>query len=210
MSSTLPLPRSSLGAAQAHSQAGRPSRAAWLRRTWLGVLLRTRLAGFGLVLVLVMVVFAILADTLTPYDPNEQHYAQVLQAPSAAYIFGTDDLGRDVYSRLVYGARVSLEVGLLAASIAVLVGTLIGLIAGYNGGGWIEEVLMRTMDGLRAFPGLVLALSINAVLGPGTGNVIIGGGVVSIPTFARLAHAQTLSAREREYVTAARVVGVGA
>jgi peptide/nickel transport system permease protein len=156
-----------------------------------------------------MVLLALTADILTPYDPNEQHYAWVLKPPSADFPLGTDDLGRDVYSRIAYGSRISLEVGVIAVSIGVLVGTLVGLASGYYGG-LLEDVLMRTMDALRAFPALVLALSINAVLGPGIGNVMIAVGVVSVPTFARLAHGQVLSVREREYVTAARVSGVGA
>jgi peptide/nickel transport system permease protein len=171
-------------------------------------LLRTRLAWLALAIVLVMVFLALTADFLTPYDPDTQRYQLLLQPPSLDFPMGTDDLGRDVYSRLVYGTRISLEVGLLAVSIALVSGTLIGLCAGYYGG-WLEDVLMRVMDALRAFPGLVLALSINAVLGPGIGNVMIAIGVVSVPTFARLTHGQTLSVREREYVSAARVAGAG-
>ena len=162
----------------------------------------------GLLIVGTIVFLALTADLLTPYDPDLQRYTAILQPPGADFPLGTDDLGRDVYSRIVYGARVSLQVGLLAVSISLVAGTLIGLSAGYYGG-WLEDVLMRTMDALRAFPGLVLALSINAVLGPGIGNVMIAIGVVSAPTFARLAHGQTLSVREREYVRAARVAGAG-
>jgi peptide/nickel transport system permease protein len=176
---------------------------------WLRVLLRTRLAPFGLLILFGIVMLAATADFLTPYDPNEQHYSYVLKPPGADFPLGTDDLGRDVYSRIAYGSRISLEVGVIAVSIGMVLGTLIGLSAGYYGG-WVDDVLMRTMDALRAFPALVLALSINAVLGPGIGNVMIAVGVVSVPTFARLAHGQVLSVREREYVLAARVTGVGA
>jgi peptide/nickel transport system permease protein len=176
---------------------------------WVGTLLRTRLVPLGLVIVFGIFLLALTADILTPYDPNDQHYAYVLQPPSGDFWLGTDDLGRDVYSRLAYGARVSLEVGVIAVSIGVVVGTWVGLTAGYYGA-WVDDVLMRTMDALRAFPALVLALSINAVLGPGIANVMIAVGVVSVPTFARLAHGQVLSVREREYVTAARVTGAGA
>src|ERR1700724_4016629 len=137
---------------------------------WIGVLLRTRLVPLGLLIVFAIFVLALTADVLTPYDPNEQHYAYVLKGPSSDFTLGTDDLGRDVYSRIAYGSRISLEVGVIAVSFGVAVGTLIGLAAGYYGG-WVDEVLMRTMDALRAFPALVLALSINAVLGPGIGNV---------------------------------------
>jgi ABC-type dipeptide/oligopeptide/nickel transport system permease subunit len=176
---------------------------------WLAVLLSTRLVPLGLLIVFAMFVLAATADFLTPFDPNEQHYSYVLKPPGAEFPLGTDDLGRDVYSRIAYGSRISLEVGVIAVSIGMVLGTLIGLSAGYYGN-WVDDVLMRTMDALRAFPALVLALSINAVLGPGISNVMIAVGVVSVPTFARLAHGQVLSVREREYVLAARVTGVGA
>ena len=174
----------------------------------LNNLLRTRLAWLGLVVVLAMLFLAATADILTPYDPNFQDYTRVLQPPSFDNPFGTDEIGRDVYSRVVYGTRVSLEVGVVAVAIGLVVGVIIGLVAGYNGG-WIDDVLMRAMDGLRAFPALVLALAISAVLGQGLINVMIAVGVVYVPTFARLTHAQTLSIRERDFIVAARVVGVG-
>jgi peptide/nickel transport system permease protein len=173
------------------------------------VLLRTRLVPLGLLIVFAIIMLAVTADILTPFDPNEQHYNYVLKPPGPIFPLGTDDLGRDVYSRIAYGSRISLEVGVIAVSIGMVVGTLIGLAAGYYGS-WVDDVLMRTMDALRAFPALVLALSINAVLGPGISNVMIAVGVVSVPTFARLTHGQVLSVREREYVLAARVTGVGA
>lgn len=177
--------------------------------SWVRVLLRTRLVPLGLLIVFAIIMLAVTADILTPFDPNEQHYNYVLKPPGPIFPLGTDDLGRDVYSRIAYGSRISLEVGVIAVSIGMVVGTLIGLAAGYYGS-WVDDVLMRTMDALRAFPALVLALSINAVLGPGISNVMIAVGVVSVPTFARLTHGQVLSVREREYVLAARVTGVGA
>jgi peptide/nickel transport system permease protein len=186
-----------------------PHRLPRLRRSGtLTMLLQTRLAWLGLVVVLGMAFLAATADVLTPYDPNYQDYTRVLQPPSLDNPFGTDQIGRDVYSRVVYGTRVSLEVGLVAVALGLVIGVVVGLVAGYNGG-WIDEVLMRAMDGLRAFPALVLALAISAVLGPGLINVMIAVGVVYVPTFARLTHAQTLSLRERDFIVAARVVGVG-
>jgi peptide/nickel transport system permease protein len=173
------------------------------------VILHTRLAWLGLVVLLVMVFMALTADALTPYDPDYQDYSRILAPPGVDNPFGTDEIGRDVYSRLVYGTRVSLEVGVVAVAIGLVTGVLVGLVAGYNRG-WIEDVLMRTMDGVRAFPALVLALAISAVLGQGLINVMIAVGVVYVPTFARLTHAQTLSIRERDYILAARVIGVGA
>jgi peptide/nickel transport system permease protein len=174
----------------------------------LRLVLRTRLAWIGLAALVLMLFMAATADVLTPYDPDFQDYTRILMPPSVDNPFGTDEIGRDVYSRLVYGTRVSLEVGVVAVAIGVVTGVLIGLLAGYHRG-WVENVLMRTMDALRAFPALVLALAISAVLGQGLINVMIAVGVVSVPTFARLTHAQTLSIREREYVMAARVIGVG-
>jgi peptide/nickel transport system permease protein len=174
----------------------------------LAILLQTRLAWLGLLVVGSILFLAATADLLTPYDPDLQNYARIFQPPSATYPFGTDEIGRDVYSRVVYGTRVSLQVGVVAVAIGLVAGVLVGLVAGYNGG-WVDDVLMRTMDGLRAFPALVLALAISAVLGPGVINVMIAVGVVNVPTFARLTHAQTLSVRERDYIMAARVVGVG-
>jgi peptide/nickel transport system permease protein len=174
----------------------------------LGLILQTRLAWLGLIVLLGMVFMAVTSDILTPYDPNFQDYSRILRPPTLDNPFGTDEIGRDVYSRVVYGTRVSLEVGVVAVAIGLLTGVLVGLVAGYNGG-WIDDVLMRTMDGLRAFPALVLALAISAVLGQGIINVMIAVGVVYVPTFARLTHAQTLSIRERDYVIAARVIGVG-
>ncbi len=174
----------------------------------LALLLQSRLAWLGLLVLALLLFAAATADILTPYDPDLQNYTRILQPPTLTSPFGTDEIGRDVYSRVVYGTRVSLEVGVVAVAMSLFAGVLVGLVAGYNGG-WVDEVCMRTMDGLRAFPGLVLALAISAVLGPGIINVMIAVGVVNVPTFARLTHAQTLSVREREFIMAARVVGVG-
>lgn len=194
-----PLPNAA--AAPAKQAPARPFQFA---RTFL----RARLAWFGLLGIVGLVFLAATADLLTPYDPDFQNYAQILQPASADNPFGTDELGRDVYSRVVYGTRISLEVGVVAVAIGLGLGVLIGLVAGYNGG-WVDGTLMRTMDGLRVFPALVLALAISAALGQGITNVMIAVGVVYIPTFARLTHGQTLSIKERDYITAARVVGAG-
>jgi len=171
-------------------------------------LLRTRLAGFGLVVLGLVIFLAIFAGVLAPYNPDSQSLADVLQAPSGAHLFGTDDLGRDILSRVIYGSRVSLEVGLISVSVALVGGCLIGLVAGYWGG-MVDEVLMRAMDALAAFPALVLALAITSALGMGIGNAMIAIGIVYIPAFARLVRGQALSVRERDYVTAARSLGAG-
>jgi len=171
-------------------------------------LLGVRLAWLGLVVLLGMLFLAATADLLTPYDPDLQSYTQVLHAPDADHPLGTDEIGRDVYSRVVYGTRVSLEVGLVSVGIGLVAGTLIGLLSGYLGG-LVDEVLMRIMDGLWAFPALILALAITAALGQGITNTMIAIGLVYIPAFARLTRAQALSVRERDFIAAARVGGAG-
>lgn len=169
-------------------------------------LLRVRLAWFGLLVLVAMLFLAATADFLTPYDPDEQDYLSVLQPPSADHPFGTDEIGRDVYSRVAFGARVSLEVGLIAVGIGLVAGALIGLISGYTGG-LVDELLMRVMDGIWAFPALILALAMTAALGQGIVNTMIAIGVVYTPAFARLTRGQALSVRERDFIAAARVAG---
>jgi peptide/nickel transport system permease protein len=172
------------------------------------LLLRTRLAIPSLVVVLVVILCAIFANLVSPYDPYRQDYMHVLEAPSAAHLMGTDDIGRDVLSRVIYGSRVSVSVGLVAVGIAILLGVPLGLLAAYRGG-WIDDVIMRVMDALSAFPPLILALGITAALSPGLLNLMVAIGVVSIPQFARLVRGQALSVREMEFVHAARVIGAG-
>jgi peptide/nickel transport system permease protein len=176
------------------------------RFVFLSNLLRTRLVGAGLVILVIVAACAIFAPLLAPDDPLEQDYLALAQGPSRAHWLGTDDLGRDLLSRIIYGSRVSLEVGAIAVGIAVALGMLIGLLAGYPGG-WSDNVLMRLMDGVQAFPGLILALGLAAALGPSIRNVMIAIGFISTPAIARLTRAQTLSIRETEYVMAARVIG---
>jgi peptide/nickel transport system permease protein len=161
--------------------------------------------GGGLVSLLVLV--AIFAPLLTPYDPTLGDVSDGLQAPNAAHWLGTDDLGRDVMARVLFGARLSLSVALISVSIGLGMGVSIGLIAGYAGGA-IDLLLMRLIDALLAFPALLLAISITAALGPQIQNAMIAIGVVSIPVYARLTRGQVLSLRERDYVTAARALGV--
>ena len=166
----------------------------------------TPLGAFGLVVIVILVGLAVTADAVAPYDPARQDYAAILQPPSAQHWMGTDNLGRDVLARVIYGSRVSLMVGLLAVGLSVLTGSVIGLVSGYLGG-WVDEVLMRFMDAIYAFPALLLALAITAVLGPGLVNVVVAIGIVYTPIFARLTRGQTLSVRERDFVTAAVALG---
>jgi peptide/nickel transport system permease protein len=170
---------------------------------------QTRLVNFGLVILGLVVLCAIFAPLISPYDPLKQDYLAIAQAPSRAHWLGTDDLGRDVLSRIIYGSRVSLQVGAISVVIAVVFGAVLGLLSGYVGG-VVDEVIMRFVDAVQAFPGLILALGLTAALGPSIRNVMIAIGFISSPTIARLARAQTLSIRESEYVSAARVSGASA
>jgi peptide/nickel transport system permease protein len=180
----------------------------WPRRALLLFrrVLATRLAGAGLVILGLVCICALGAPLLAPYNPNDQDYLAFTQGPSAAHWLGTDDLGRDVLSRLIYGSRVSLQVGIIAVGIALGVGVSLGLLAGYLGG-FTDTLITRFTDAVQAFPGLILALAITAALGPGIGNAMIAIGFVSTPAIARLTRGQTLAVREREFVEAARVLG---
>jgi ABC-type dipeptide/oligopeptide/nickel transport system permease subunit len=172
-------------------------------RRWLAHNALTVASG---ALLLGTVALALLAPWVAPHDPLEQHLADALSGPSARYPLGTDDLGRDVLSRVIYGARVSLGVGFSSVIIGLLVGTMLGLVSGYYGG-WIDSVIMRTMDVLFAFPPILLAIAIMAVLGPDLINLIIAITAVSFPRFARNLRAPVLAMRAYDYVTAARVLG---
>jgi peptide/nickel transport system permease protein len=166
-------------------------------------------AVVGTVITLTFVLLALLAPMVAPYDPVEQDYRATLQGASLAHPLGTDDLGRDTLSRLVYGTRVSLQVGVVSVGIATIVGVLFGLVAGYWGR-WIDDVIMRVMDALFAFPTLMLAIAIIAALGTSLTNAMIAIAVAVVPRFARLVRGEVLSIREREFVLAARSVGVPA
>jgi peptide/nickel transport system permease protein len=172
------------------------------------LLLRQRLAVPAIVILLVVVLSAALANLVAPTSPERQDYAHVLEPPNAAHWLGTDDLGRDVLSRVIYGARTSVSVGLVAVGISILAGVPLGLAAAYRRG-WLDDVIMRVMDAVSAFPALVLAMGITAALHPGLANVMVAIGVIYIPQFARLARAQSLSVRELEFVSAARLLGAG-
>ncbi len=188
-----------------------PAAAAGVRRAprrfqFIRSVRQTRLVDFGLVILAIVAFCAIFAGVIAPYDPLKQDYLAIAQAPSSAHWLGTDDLGRDVLSRIIYGSRVSLQVGAISVAIAVSLGALLGLIAGFVGGK-LDDVIMRCVDAVQAFPGLILALGLTAALGPSIQNVMIAIGVISSHAIARLTRAQTLSVRESEYVAAARVSG---
>jgi peptide/nickel transport system permease protein len=160
----------------------------------------------GGAVVAALIVLAIIAPLIVPYDPIDVDPTQGLQAPSLQHWLGTDDLGRDVLSRVMMGARVSLTVGIISVVIGLVLGVSIGLAAGYLGGA-VDLLAMRVIDALLAFPALLLAISITAALGPQIWNAMIAIGIVAIPAYTRLTRAQVLSVREREFVTATRAVG---
>jgi peptide/nickel transport system permease protein len=172
------------------------------RRTWL----RNRGAALGAVVLIVLVGVAVAAPLLVSYDPIEQNLRARLEPPGPAHPMGTDNFGRDILSRVVYGTRISLRIGFISVGIATLVGLALGLPAGYYGGR-IEAIIMRLMDVMLAFPGILLALIVISLLGSSLTNVMIAVGVGSIPPFTRLVRSSVLSARGNLYVEAARVVG---
>lgn len=161
----------------------------------------------GLILLAVLLFVAAFAPIISPYDPIKVNITDALEPPSLNHLLGTDDLGRDVFSRVLWGSRISLSVGVISVSIGFIVGVSIGLLAGYLGGTF-DLLAMRVIDALLAFPALVLAIAITAALGPQIQNAMIAIGIVAVPGYARLTRGQVLSVRAREYITAARTVGV--
>jgi peptide/nickel transport system permease protein len=169
---------------------------------------RNRLAVLGLVIVLALILVAAFAPWIATHAPNDQNLAQRLLPPSAAHWLGTDDFGRDVFSRIVYGARITLYIVVLVAVIAAPIGLLVGTAAGYLGG-WVDAALMRVTDVFLAFPSLILALAFVAALGPGIENAVIAIALTAWPPYARIARAETLTIRNSDYIAAARLQGAG-
>jgi peptide/nickel transport system permease protein len=182
----------------------RPAATAFARL--LARLLRSSSGLAGLLIVLGMATGAIFAPWLAPDDPLAIHKGEHFQAPSATYLFGTDEFGRDIFSRTLYAGRISLLAGVSAVAIAALLGVPLGLVGGYAGG-WLDTLIMRAMDSLLAFPAVLLALAIVAVLGPGSLNAMLAVAIVAIPNFARIARAAMLTQKSMDYVLAARAVG---
>ncbi|KAA0895091.1 oligopeptide ABC transporter permease [Oryzomonas rubra] len=169
-------------------------------------LARNRFAVAGAIVVLLMLAVALLAPLIVHFGPNEINAREVLDPPSLRHWFGTDDLGRDVFSRIVYGARISLLVGFAAAGIAVLIGTVLGLVAGFYGG-WIDNILMRVVDIMFCFPTFFLILAVITFLRPSIWYIMIVIGLTGWMGVARLVRAETLSIREMDYIMAARCIG---
>ena len=181
-------------------------RKASARKLWFRVRRQYGILVGGTIMLLI-VLMTLFAPLLAPHDPIEIVGAR-RQGPSSAHLLGTDEIGRDTLSRVLYGGRVSLRVGLLAVLIGAGIGTLFGMLAGYFAG-WIDVIIMRVTDVLLAFPGILLALVIVAILGPSINNVMIAVGIEFIPAFVRTVRGVTLSVKEEDYVLAARAVGVG-
>jgi len=177
-----------------------PAGRAWRR-------LKARLpAMVGLVMIICLVVLAVFAPEIAPYDVIKQNYLLVRKAPSGAHWFGTDEVGRDILTRVIWGARASLSAGVISVGIAISIGVPLGLIAGYRGG-FIDALISRFTDAMLACPFLILAIALAAFLGPSLGNAMIAIGITATPLFVRLTRGQTLAIRNEDYIEAARAVG---
>ena len=185
---------------------GVQTRSRWedLQRTFFS----NRLALFGTVVMAGFILMAVFAPLIAPYDPLGQDLAAKFAPPSAAHPFGQDELGRDILSRIIYGARISLTAGLAAVALATGVGTLIGVVAGFFGS-WPDSVLMRLMDVVLAFPSILLAIVIVSILGPSLPNAMLAIGIVFVPQIARVVRSAVISVRERDYIEAERALGAG-
>jgi peptide/nickel transport system permease protein len=166
-------------------------------------------ARTGFVMIVLFTLIAIFAPKIAPEGYDDENLAGRLRPPTAQHWFGTDELGRDVFSRVIYGARISMTVGFVAVTGALTTGALLGITAGYLGGR-VDGAIMRTMDVMLAFPSVILAIGIVAMRGPGLNNTILAVAIVDIPVYARVARASTLAIKEHEYVTAARAMGANA
>jgi peptide/nickel transport system permease protein len=167
---------------------------------------RNRLVLVGLIIIIFLILLALFPRVFAPYDPGELNMKSALQPPSLEHPFGTDRYGRDILSRVIYGTRVSLGVAFSSVAVALLVGSILGIVSGYFGGTW-DIVISRVMDVIFSFPMLLLAIALAAMMGPGTENAIRAIAIVNIPFFARVIRGSTLSVREQEYIQAAQVIG---
>lgn len=178
------------------------------RQDFLRTFFSNRLAVSGTAILSVFILMAIFAPLIAPYDPLQQDLIDKFAPPSREHLLGQDELGRDILSRIIYGARISLTAGLAAVAIATGVGTIIGVVSGYFGR-WPDSVLMRLMDVLLAFPSILLAIVIVSVLGPSLTNAMLAIGIVFIPQIARVVRSAVISVRERDYIEAERALGAG-
>lgn len=176
------------------------------KEAWLSFC-KNRLALIGLGIVIFFIILAIIAPVIAPYSFKEQDLTKRLLAPSSEHWFGTDDFGRDIFSRVVYGARISLWVGFFSVLGSVVLGTALGIISGYYGR-WVDAIISRIFDIMLAFPSILLAIAVVAILGPSLQNALIAIAVINIPNFGRLVRSKVLSVKQEEYIMAARAVGM--
>ena len=188
------------------SAAPAPTPLAYFAKQTVKAFNTNKTSWIGLLVFALVVALAIAAPVLAPYDPNDQNILEKLRSPTAEHWFGTDSFGRDTLSRILYGARISLVIGVASTLLAMLIGSAIGMFAGWHGGR-ADTVTMQAMDVLLAFPSLILGLILVAMLGPSMHNIIIAIALTSIPPFARIARAPTIAIKEREFVMAGRALG---
>ncbi|MBS7344619.1 MAG: ABC transporter permease [Caryophanon sp.] len=168
---------------------------------------KSKVALVGAAIVLFVVFLAIFGPLLAPQGINEQDLSQRLLPPSAEHWFGTDDFGRDIFSRIILGARISIAVGFFSVMLSIIVGTFLGIVAGYYGG-WLDTIISRIFDILLAFPSILLAIAIVSILGPSLQNALIAIAIINIPNFGRLVRSKVLSVKQEEYIMAARAIGM--
>jgi len=184
------------------SKSTNPWLEAWRR------LLKSRIGIAGLGIIIMLLLVAIFAPYIAPYGPSETNILARYKAPSSEHLLGTDEMGRDILSRIIYGSRISLQVGLVSVALALVVGVTAGVLAGFYGGK-IDMVIMRFMDIMLAFPSILLAIGIVAILGPRLQNAMLAIGIINVPRFARIVRSSVLSIKETEYISAARALGAG-
>lgn len=188
------------------ARTARPELGLWIgaaRRVW-----RNPLGAIGVIVVALVMTVALLAPVIAPYEPYVQYSGRELAPPSWQHLLGADELGRDILSRLIYGTRISLLVGIVSVALGVGVGMTAGLLAGYLGG-WVESAIMRVCDAVLAFPAILLGIAVAVILGPGVANAAIAVGIISIPQFSRISRASVLVEKEKDYVQATRAEGLG-
>jgi ABC-type dipeptide/oligopeptide/nickel transport system permease subunit len=195
------MPRNNASMGRAHAN---PRRSEW--RRFLRVLFGRKVVLFGTIIIFILILLSISASFVSPFDPYEQSLAHRLQSPSTTYWLGTDQLGRDELSRVIYGSRVSLMVGIIAVSTAAVIGMTLGLLSGFLRG-WIDAAIMRIIDALMSIPPILLALAFASALGGGLPNIMTAIGIAMVPIYARLMRSLVLSARETDFIMAGRVIG---
>ncbi|MFG6120482.1 nickel transporter permease [Thalassobacillus sp. FIB228] len=176
---------------------------------WLDSLsrvIKSKTSLIGLVIITLLIVVAIFAPQIATHSPTDQSIIDRYQSPSSEHLLGTDELGRDIFSRIVYGSRITIQIGVITVGISMIVGVFLGAVAGFFGR-WVDQIIMRLIDIMMAFPSILLAIALVAVLGKSLTNAMIAVGIVGVPHFARIVRSTVLSVKETEYIEASRVIG---